>query len=55
MGDTINTLRVGQTIPDFKLQTHEAAKGDFSEIGLTSQKVEKTRTVLFFYPLSSRL
>jgi alkyl hydroperoxide reductase subunit AhpC len=35
-------LRVGQAVPDFKLETFDPAKGDFSEA--------KKWTVLFFYP-----
>jgi peroxiredoxin (alkyl hydroperoxide reductase subunit C) len=50
MSDTINTLRVGQQVPDFKLETYEPAKGDFSEISLASQRAAKKWTILFFYP-----
>jgi NADH-dependent peroxiredoxin subunit C len=44
------SLRVGQTVPDFKLDTFEPTKGDFGEFNLTTQKKAKKWTVLFFYP-----
>ena len=50
MTDPINTLRVGQQVPDFKLETFDPAKGDFSEISLAAQKAAKKWTILFFYP-----
>jgi len=50
VSDTINTLRVGQPVPDFKLETYEPTKGAFSEFSLASQKAEKKWTLLFFYP-----
>ena len=43
-------LRVGQAVPDFKLETFDPVKGDFSEINLAAQKAAKKWTVLFFYP-----
>lgn len=50
MTDTCCGLRIGQRVPDFKLETFEAAKGDFGEISLEKQKTAKKWTVLFFYP-----
>ncbi len=44
------TLRVGQTVPDFKLETYEPTRGDFGEISLAAQKAAKKWTILFFYP-----
>jgi NADH-dependent peroxiredoxin subunit C len=43
-------LRVGQTVPDFKLETFEPIKSDFGEISLADQKSAKKWTILFFYP-----
>ncbi len=43
-------LRVGQTVPDFKLETYEPTKGDFGEISLEKLKANKQWTVLVFYP-----
>ncbi len=51
MNDQISSsLRVGQQVPDFTLETFDPAKGDFSEISLAAQKAAKKWTVLFFYP-----
>ena len=50
MSENCCSLRVGQQVPDFKLETFDASKGDFSEITLASQKSAKKWTVLFFYP-----
>ncbi len=44
------TLRVGQAVPDFKLETYEPARGDFGEISLAAQKAAKKWSILFFYP-----
>ena len=43
-------LQVGQSVPDFKLETFEPTKGDFGEFNLAAQKSAKKWTVLFFYP-----
>ena len=43
-------LKVGQTVPDFKLETYEPTKGDFGEISLAMLKENKKWTVLVFYP-----
>ena len=43
-------LRVGQNVPDFKLETFEPSKGDFGEFSLAAQKAAKKWTILFFYP-----
>ncbi len=50
MSDTCGTLRIGQIVPDFKLDTFDPSKGDFGEISLSSQNAAKQWTVLFFYP-----
>lgn len=42
-------LRVGQDVPDFKLETFEPSKGDFSDISLETLKANKKWTILFFY------
>jgi peroxiredoxin len=44
------SIRVGQAVPDFKMDTYEPVKGDFSEISLSALKAAKKWTVLFFYP-----
>jgi len=50
MTDSSSPLRVGQQVPDFKLETFDPAKGDFSEISLAAQKNAGQWTILFFYP-----
>ncbi|MBT9136303.1 MAG: Alkyl hydroperoxide reductase subunit C [Firmicutes bacterium] len=44
------TVQVGQNVPDFKLETFEAANIDFSEISLEGLKTNRKWTILFFYP-----
>lgn len=43
-------LKVGQNVPDFKLETFEPSKGDFGEISLETLKANGKWTILFFYP-----
>ena len=50
MSEQCCSIRVGQAVPDFKLDTYDPSKGDFGEISLASQKAAKKWTVLFFYP-----
>lgn len=50
MGDNGCALVVGQTVPDFKIETYEPTKGDFGEITLEGQKKQGKWTILFFYP-----
>jgi NADH-dependent peroxiredoxin subunit C len=44
------SIRVGQMVPDFKLDTFEPSKGDFGEFTLAAQIKAKKWTMLFFYP-----
>ena len=44
------TLRVGQAVPDFKLETFDPTTNDFGTFDLAAQKAAKKWTVLFFYP-----
>jgi hypothetical protein len=32
-------IRVGENVPDFKLETYEPSKGDFGEVSLEALKV----------------
>jgi len=50
MTGEIGPLRVGQTVPDFKLETFEPEKADFGERSLDSIRKAGKWTVLFFYP-----
>jgi len=43
-------IQVGQNVPDFKMETYEASKGDFGEASLEAMKKGGKWTVLFFYP-----
>lgn len=43
-------LKVGQDVPNFKMETYEPSKGDFGEISLETLKANKKWTILFFYP-----
>lgn len=43
-------LSVGQDVPDFRIETYDPAKGDFSEVSLETLKANKKWTILFFYP-----
>jgi len=43
-------IKVGDTVPEFKIETYDPSKGDFGEISLAELKAEKKWTVLFFYP-----
>lgn len=50
MSEQCSSFRIGQTVPDFKLETFDPVKGDFSEFTLAGQKAARIWTVLFFYP-----
>jgi peroxiredoxin (alkyl hydroperoxide reductase subunit C) len=50
MTDESCNLLIGRSVPDFKLETFDPAKGDFGEFTLDAQKKAKKWTVLFFYP-----
>jgi alkyl hydroperoxide reductase subunit AhpC len=50
MSEHCCSIRVGQSVPEFKLDTFEPSRGDFGEISLASQKAAKKWTILFFYP-----
>jgi peroxiredoxin (alkyl hydroperoxide reductase subunit C) len=50
MNEHICGLRVGQIVPDFKLETFEPSRGDFGEVTLQGLKDAKKWTILFFYP-----
>ena len=43
-------LRVGDMVPDFKIETYEPSRGDFGEVSLAELKAKGKWTVLFFYP-----
>ena len=45
-----NCLQVGQTVPDFKMETYEPTQYGFSEVSLEHLKKQGKWTILFFYP-----
>lgn len=50
MGENAGVVRVGDTVPDFRIETFDPSKGDFGEFSLSSLKKKKKWAVLFFYP-----
>jgi peroxiredoxin (alkyl hydroperoxide reductase subunit C) len=50
MGEACCGIRVGQSVPDFTLETYEPTKGDFGAISLEAMRKEGKWTILFFYP-----
>lgn len=46
----IQTVQVGETVPDFEMDVFDPTKGDFRRFSLAEQKKAKKWTVLFFYP-----
>ncbi len=42
--------KLGAKVPDFKMDTFDAAKGDFGSVSLAALKKKKKWTILFFYP-----
>ena len=45
-----DTLKLGQPVPDFSLETYEPATGEFGEFSLAKQAEKGRWTILFFYP-----
>ncbi len=50
MSDACCGLRVGDEVPDFRLETYEPEEGGFGEVSLSSLREGNKWTVLFFYP-----
>jgi len=46
----VTTIQVGQTVPDFELETYEPAKKDFGKFSLADARKAGRWTVLVFYP-----
>ncbi len=46
----VETIQVGQTVPNFKMKAYNPSAGDFAEITLEGFQKQKKWTVLFFYP-----
>ena len=50
MSETTSPLRIGQTVPDFQLNTYDPAAQDFAVFDLETQRKDGKWTILFFYP-----
>lgn len=50
MSESCGCMQVGQKVPDFTLETFDAAQGDFGSVSLADCKNAGAWTVLFFYP-----
>lgn len=46
----METLRVGNTVPDFTIKTYDPVLDDFSQFDLAEQRRGGGWTILFFYP-----
>ncbi len=46
----VTTIQVGQTVPDFEMETYEPTKKDFGKFSLAEAKKAGKWTVLVFYP-----
>lgn len=43
-------LRIGEKVPDFRLDTFESENGGFGEIRIEDLRKKGKWTILFFYP-----
>ena len=50
MCDPVMSVKVGQKVPSFEIETYDPAQEDFGTIGLDKLKSEGKWTILFFYP-----
>jgi peroxiredoxin (alkyl hydroperoxide reductase subunit C) len=50
MEEHVCGLRVGQSVPDLKIETFDPVKADFGEIDVAALGKAGKWTVLFFYP-----
>jgi len=50
MTDMPSPVRVGESVPDFRLDTFDPKTSDFGSFDLAAQKAAKRWTILFFYP-----
>ena len=50
MTEQTPALRVGDSVPDFKITTFDATKKGFGEFDFAAHKQAGNWTVLFFYP-----
>jgi len=50
MSETTASLKLGQKVPDFELETYQPTRADFGKFRLADQIAKKRWTILFFYP-----
>lgn len=48
--NAVTTVKVGQQVPGFEMETYDPDKNDFGKISLAQLVKEKKWTVLYFYP-----
>jgi hypothetical protein len=46
----IETIQIGEEVPEFSLETYNPATGDFDKVSLSKIKAAGKWTILFFYP-----
>ena len=46
----ITPIRVGQSVPEFELETYDPASGQFGKLSLAAEKAAGRWTILVFYP-----
>jgi peroxiredoxin (alkyl hydroperoxide reductase subunit C) len=50
VSNSIESLKLGRTVPDFSCETYEPATGEWGTFSLAGQIAKKRWTILFFYP-----
>lgn len=50
MSESVNTIQVGQNVPDFEITCYSPEKKDFENLSLANQKKTGRWTCLVFYP-----
>ena len=50
MSNEITVVSVGQTVPDFEMETYDPAEGGFGKLSLADVKKQGRWTLLVFYP-----
>ena len=50
MSEDLPRIQVGDTVPDFKLNTYDPSTGGFGEFDIAKTKKAGRWTILFFYP-----
>ena len=48
--ETASGLKIGQSVPDFEMDTYDPTEFYFGKVSLSKLKEEEKWTILFFYP-----